>query len=240
MTPDTIPSLFHITHAKAGSTWIANVLRSTYGEKNTFPRFGSAVECYEWKPSTIYPAVFLSFQQFEELPKGEGWRSFYVMRDLRDTLVSLYFSLRYTHTTKRFGRIQDFRDRVSGMSDEEGMKLLFRERAADYAGKVMSWLDSEEVVVRYEDLIASKGRDLAGVLDRIGMPYDPNSLESALEQHWFENVYGRKLGELDEKSHGRQGLPGDWKNYESPEFSEVIEEHLLPVLRKGGYVRDGE
>ena len=43
----------------------------------------------------IYPTLYITREQFESVPPPLA--GFVVIRDLRDTLVSLYFSLKHSH-----------------------------------------------------------------------------------------------------------------------------------------------
>ena len=66
----------------------------------------------------------------------------------------------------------------------------------------------------------------------------PRAVERAVEGSRFETVFKRKLGELDEKSHGRQGLPGDWRNHFSPRVRRAFHERAGELLITAGYEKD--
>lgn len=227
-------NLFHVTHAKAGSTWVADILITAFGER-VFRRFGRRVEHYEWAAGRIYPAIFLPRAEFDALPGAAGQPTFFVLRDLRDTMVSLYFSLRYTHATDGFPHIVKFREEVEGMDDAAGLLHTIRTRNGEIRKIQESWLDSGAEIVRYEDLIASDGSLLHEVLGRIGFEYDRTQLDRAIEANTFKAKFGRNLGEVDESSHGRQGLPGDWRRYASDELIDFIRTELASTLQRGGY-----
>lgn len=227
-------NLFHVTHAKAGSTWIADILAMAFAGR-TFRRFGRRTEHYEWMPGRIYPAIFLPREEFFSLAGTTDAPTFFVLRDIRDAMVSLYFSLRYTHTTEGFPHIVKFRGEVAGMSDGEGLLHTLRTRHSEIQRIQESWLESGSEVVRYEDLIESGGTLLGRVLDRIGFHYDHAVLDRAIAANSFEAKFGRALGEVDESSHGRQGLPGDWRRYATDELLEFVECNLKGTLEKGGY-----
>lgn len=231
---NTRQNLFHVTHAKAGSTWIADILVTAFGERS-FRRFGRRTEHYEWAPGRIYPAIFLPKDEFDGLEGVAGEPVFFVLRDLRDTMVSLYFSLRYTHATEGFPHIVKFREEVAEMDDAAGLLHTIRTRSGEVRRIQESWLGSGAEVVRYEDLIESGGRLLPEILERIGFDFEREPLDRAIEANSFEAKFGRSLGTIDESSHGRQGLPGDWKRYDSPEFSNFVRTDLKEILERGGY-----
>ena len=86
------------------------------------------------------------------------------------------------------------------------------------------------------------GNDVAEFTDlfinKLQLPVSAGDIERAVEASRFENVYKRKLGELDEKSHGRQGLPGDWKNHFSPAIRREFYERAGDLLVAAGYEKD--
>lgn len=63
-------------------------------------------------------------------------------------------------------------------------------------------------------------------------------LEEAVKESRFENVYKRKLGEEDAKSHGRKGTPGDWRNHFTPDFARQFEQKYGALLIATGYEPD--
>ncbi len=119
----TVPTVFHVTHVKSGSQWVYNILEGCAPGRIVKPRVKVA-QFYEDAilPGMIYPTVYVSQPRFEatlrpqnhpsadhqiDSPAYKNWRNFvelqlpikvfFVMRDLRDTLVSLYFSLKVSH-----------------------------------------------------------------------------------------------------------------------------------------------
>ena len=54
--PKDFPTLLHITHIKAGSTWVDGLLRRLFGEK-TRPRFGSELFADATANATVSAAV---------------------------------------------------------------------------------------------------------------------------------------------------------------------------------------
>ncbi len=231
------PSLFHVTHAKAGSTWLHNVFVSAFGSKRVAKRIGGRTELYRHEPGKIVPALFLSYEDFVALEGTEGERCFFVIRDIRDTLVSLYFSMRYSHTDKGFPHIRKFRDEVEGMDDSAGIAHTFKTRSRGFRRIQESWLDSGQPVVKYEDLLLDAEGRLAELFEQLDFPCDRKALAAAVEENSFEKRFGRPLGTKDNKSHGRQGAPGDWKNYANDEIDAIVEERFGGLLSKAGYGR---
>lgn len=234
--PQTVfgqPALLHITHAKAGSTWLQNIFLRALPREQVPLRIGGDHHRIENHPDTVYTAIFAYRAQLEPLKVLENSLHFFVMRDLRDTLTSRYFSERYSHSAT--GNIPARRAIYEGMSDEEGLLTCFRDAAAKQILIQESWLRSSSPVFKYETLFASQGEGLFDIFDKIGYRYDRAAFSKAIEQSRFENEYGRQPGETDIHSHGRSGLPGDWKRYATPELEAFIERELKEHLMLCGY-----
>jgi len=103
------PTVFHITHWKAGSQWIHKILRECWPNRIVEPQLYEAqVRHYAIQRGYIYPTVYLSKQDFDDAAVPPDAKRFVVIRDLRDTLVSGYFSFKYSHRSsegwRRCGR----------------------------------------------------------------------------------------------------------------------------------------
>ena len=255
-----IPTLLHFTHAKAGSTWIDGILRHLFGAK-VMPRFGAELFpeksegsasapaprlSYEelfrrqpFCPGRVYPGLFLTRDEFVLRPEFADSRRFVVIRDLRDTITSHYFSLKQTHALDVHGRVKSARDFLQASTKEEGFIYLFDRDLARLVDIQRSWLGSNEIVLKYEDLILNDVAQFDRLFrDRLGLKIPARHVRSAVAACRFENVFGRKLGQLDEKAHGRQGLPGDWKNHFTPEVRRIFAERTGDLLIAAGYESD--
>jgi lipopolysaccharide transport system ATP-binding protein len=232
--------LVHVTHAKAGSTWIDRLLRELFG-RQVAPRQGKLPDDFSFAGYSVFSAVFMARDKFLQNAELAKARRFVVIRDLRDTMVSNYFSLRDTHTPDEAGRIQQAREILRAMSVEDGLLWVMENRTQRAAALQRSWVEADEIVAKYEELIlddlAGFDRLLNGALD---LRIPAWRLGAAVERSRFESVFARPLGEEDRSSHGRKGLPGDWRNHFTPriaeEFARRFGEHLVAT----GYEPDIE
>lgn len=228
----------HITHGKAGSTWIDRLLRALF-RKQVAPRYWEIPERFDLAKYAVHSAVFMRREQFLEHPELAEIRRFIVIRDLRDTLISQYFSMRDTHELDPNGIVQKRREILQNCSFEDGLKWLLENALVKQADIQQSWVGSGEILLKYEDLLAN---DLAMFrelfCDRFGIALAAGRLEEAVKESRFESVYKRKLGEEDAKSHGRKGTPGDWRNHFTPDFARQFEQKYGSLLIATGYEPD--
>ncbi len=240
-----VPTLMHLTHAKAGSTWINYLLQELFGSR-VAPRGklvaeadGGDLSKHVFEPGRVYRAMFMTREQFLAHPELREIKRFVVIRDLRDTLVSLYFSLKVSHPLDALGRTQKHRDALQKVGIEEGLVYLLEQQLPGAAAVQSSWLNQGECVLRYEDLLVNSFELLRDLfIARLALPVSEAALARAIRRTHFENVFQRKLGEEDVQSHGRKGLPGDWKNHFSAEFRRRFAEKFGQLLIDTGYEKD--
>jgi lipopolysaccharide transport system ATP-binding protein len=164
---------------------------------------------------------------------------FIVIRDLRDTLVSLYFSLKVSHPLEADGRTASEREILQAVSVEEGMLHLLRGQMRGAAALQRSWLGRDEILFRYEDLLFNAEELLRPLLlEKFQLPATEDSLRTVLGKCSFEAKFQRKLGEEDVHSHGRKGAPGDWRNHFTPAVCEEFAREFGDLLIAGGYEKD--
>ena len=253
-----LPTVLHFTHAKAGSTWIDRLLRQLFSDR-VEPRFGSdlfdggkATEpgtssasppdylaMYRSLPfheGNVYPALFITRDEFLTRPEFLAAKRFVVIRDLRDAFVSHYFSMKNAHVEDRNGRVAAARVALQSLDKEDGFVHLFDRDLDRFLAIQRSWLDSGDIVLRYEDLIGNDTPSFERLFcDQLELPITPRRVRNAVEACRFEKLFGRKLGEADEKAHARQGLPGDWKNHFTPRLSEEFAKRTGDLLIVAGY-----
>ena len=183
--------------------------------------------------------MFLTREKFLLHPELQDCRRFIVIRDLRDTLVSLYFSIKLSHPHDAQGRAPRHRTELQEIGLEEGLLHLLANELPGAAAMQSSWLGHDDIFLRYEELLADGFPILRELLlDRFALPVSEAVLARAYRRTHFERVYKRKLGEEDVNSHGRKGAPGDWVNHFTPVVRRRFAEMFGALLIGTGYEKD--
>ena len=229
------PSFCHITHAKAGSTWIDAILRSLFGGK-VAPRIGGDLSRVLNHPGKIYSAAFLTHEETLACSPLASLPRFLVIRDLRDTLVSRYFSVLVSHPLDLNGAIARQRSQLNSISKEAGLDLLLKDGLLRSVQIQRSWAAAGEKLWHYEDLITNDLERFTEILSPlVGTTFSEKKLQCAVETNRFEQVFARKLGEQDVNSHGRTGAPGDWKNHFTRKLADRFVQLYGDTLVATGY-----
>jgi lipopolysaccharide transport system ATP-binding protein len=232
----TDQSLFHVTHHKAGSQWILRILHGLAGERCVPSEVESAQ--FLGKPlvaGAVYPTVYVTREQFESVALPKNWKRFVVIRDIRDTLVSAYFSFKHSHPVVH-DRAQELRDFYRSMTVEEGLLHMAKNRMAAVAQMQWSWVASGEELIKYEDLLTRDEEILERVLLRgCGLNVPRARFLQVVRANRFQARSGRKPGEEDIGSHERKGVAGDWRNHFTDRIAKAMHERFASLLIATGY-----
>ena len=182
-----------------------------------------------------------------EKSKPESFRSFHMVREPRDLLVSAYFSHRYSHPTDQWRALALQREKLSSMTVEDGMLSTM-----DFINPTFEDLDSWDygsgasIEVKFEDVTGSFDEfihlfERLGVV-REGIAYDGDVglLREELKQIWDSNSFkslskGRNKGEENVRRHYRRGLRGDFAIYFTPKVEKRFNDRWGHLIIKLGY-----
>jgi lipopolysaccharide transport system ATP-binding protein len=234
------PAIFHVTHPKAGSQWLRRILTECCPERVFVPREDlSHFLRRPLAPAGIYPALYVTRQQFESVALPPHWQRLVVIRDLRDTLVSCYFSVKYSHTTE-FTVVREWRQKLRTLSVEDGLIWLLEAWLHRVAAIQQSWLESGDQLIRYEDLLEYDLEILEPILlDDCQLPITPGRLREVVLAARFERLTGgRARGQEDLSAHERKGVAGDWRCHFTPRVVEHFKERHGDLLLALGYEHD--
>ncbi len=262
---DTQPTVFHITHHKAGSQWVAEVLKYCAPDRIILPKIKVAHFREDpIKPGGIYPAVYGTKAKFDRIMGASGlnlWRGLYrrprayglnwwnfqfsrkpyikfvIIRDLRDTLVSAYLSIKNSHpmlTTT----LATWRKILHDIDEEQGLLFLMDEMLGNQATIQVSWIHESILLLRYETLLADEHTVFEQIINYCRIDVDRRRLHEIVDNNSFEAVTSRKRGQEDVNAHQRKGIVGDWRNHFSEHVKEKFKERFGNVLIKTGYEHD--
>src|SRR5262245_5297709 len=216
----SIPSdtaLFHITHWRAGSQWMLAVLKDVFGrevvaepEENVRHLLG------DLGPAKVYPCAYVTKGEFDALSLPQDTRRAVLVRDLRDALVSTYFSSRNTHVL--MGPIEKRRWFLQRFNEEQGL-LYMMDFALHHSAQIQrSWLEAGERVLRLEDFMVNSGAAFVRLFrEHWRMDVPEETLEEVMSKHSFARYSGgRAPGQEDRTSHYRKGVHGDWRQHFTP------------------------
>lgn len=231
------PTVFHITHWKAGSQWINKILQRLMFDRLVLPFDGENSQFLQTpiQAGKVYPTLYLTKEQFDSVATPKNHRRFVMIRDLRDTLVSLYFSLKVSHYLP--DDLAWLRSALTERGQEAGLLHTLQEHLPKSAAIQESWLRAGESLVKYEDLLENDHAILERVLlDQCELNVPRPYFNAVVEACRFENLTGgRRRGHEDVTAHERKGIRGDWHNYFTPKLTRAFKERFGDLLIATGY-----
>jgi lipopolysaccharide transport system ATP-binding protein len=187
--------------------------------------------------SLQHPIIFLS-NYFHFHLRRRPYIIFVVIRDLRDALVSHYFSMKISHP-ELTERHRKWRHQLNISDKEQGLLFLMEGSWHRWANAQLSWRNTPDILlVKYEDLVADEHATFEQIIDHCHLEVDRTRLHEIVRYNSFEVMTGRKRGQEDVNSHQRKGIVGDWRNHFSESVKEEFKRQFGDVLIKTGYERD--
>lgn len=234
--------LFHLTFYKCGSQWVRDILADPRIAEHSGHRLvagGIDLQSERWPPVAPgeigSPLYSTGTGEWREVAQPD-YRAFVVIRDPRDIVVSLVYSVSLSHTPTAITLLlrNPIADADPANRLQIGMFLL-----AQWESYLRTWRNAGEFsnvyCTRYETLIA----DLAGELRRLfaflGWTVPDEVIDAVAAENTFRNRSGREPGQENEFSHRRKGIAGDWRNHFDRARGELFESAFPGLLTDLGY-----
>ncbi len=239
--------VFLLTWYKAGSQWARDLLTHRLAARasglvNSDVTF-NCLEVEQW-PSTpagsfvgpIYCPRPIEWDKYR-LPTDRG---VVVLRDPRDIVVSLAYSLTFSHLPTPV--TDHLRPGLLRLPMTQRLMLAMmqfqRPRAfADWAR--LGWGPRGGVfVTSYERLVADTCGELSAIYEFLGWDVPAADVARIVEDLSFETRSGRPRGEEAPLSHLRKGIPGDWRRHFDRLSGLTFELHTWGNVVRSGYESD--
>jgi hypothetical protein len=195
-----LDNLFHAGLQKTGSQWIKDVFSDPRLRRFTglwvYPQHR-----YEWTEfhrrfprRHFVPGLYLSYDHYQEIRKPPRYRTFYVVRDPRDLVVSWYFSVKESH--RLAGQVPHHRARVQALDLDEGIAFAIRTLSLKLAF-ARSWIlhgstDDHVLIMRFEDMAKDPVAFVRRIIDHAGFVIPDSALVTILADYTKEKVRERE------------------------------------------------
>ncbi|HEY8697281.1 MAG TPA: hypothetical protein VIM02_06655 [Rhizomicrobium sp.] len=220
---------------KASSAKAVNVLR-IFHDSGVFLEAASPSESLSQALETwlgLDGILFFGWRGFPvnyHLPLRPGSRTFLLIRDPRDMIVSHYFSIKYSHTTAGLGVDHVLRERQRLQTidiDSWAMTQIRRIKREFLRYEALNGTALK--VCRYEDVILDKVKLLDDLCSQFGLDV------SQADKKRIALAIDRRPEREDIYAHIRQVVPGDHRRKLKPSTIELLNHGLADILCKYDY-----
>jgi len=236
-------NIYHCAVRKTASQWIKAIFSDpvVYRYSGLLPYDPRP---YKWRhpqpfpPDRVISSLFLSYRKFAAIPKPDRYRTFFVLRDPRDVVVSSYFSTRSSHTP--MGDIPQVRKVLQEKPRKEGLLYVIAQLAEKGTFKSLrSWATAPGTdavrLVRYEDLTGERQtEEVDQLLRHCGITLPPAELADVLSRYSFSRMRSDR-GAAGTVSHYRKGQSGDWRNHFDDDIYEAFDAATGDLVELLGY-----
>ncbi len=236
-------NVYHCAVRKTASQWIKAMLGDpvVYRHSGLLPYDPRP---YRWRHPQAFPpgravsCLFLSHKKFTTVPKPDRYRTFFVLRDPRDIVVSSYFSTRSSHTP--MGDIPAVRKVLQEKPQKEGLLYVISHLSQKGTFRnLRAWALSpgaEHVrLFRYEDLTGERqAEEVDQLMRHCGISLPSSALAELLSRYSFSRMRGDREA-AGSVSHYRKGKPGDWRNHFDDDIYDAFAEATGDLVELLGY-----
>lgn len=194
-------------------------------------------------PADLFRSPGIIYSGFRLLPKppcrlelDKGGKAILMVRDPRDILTSMYFSMKVSHAVPKSGNSREkllkIRENAEGLSIDDFVKEGCRRLRRKFRRYQKVLVDSavlETRVFRYEDVIFEKAQWVADIAEFLELDVLQEEMNAIAEKHDL------RPQQEDPTSHIRRVAPGDYKEKLSEETIEYLNSELAEAVRSFGY-----
>ena len=246
----TGPKVLAVSMPKAGTFLLRRVLKQlpciapfwTYGIDETVAR--TLKQLRTVRNGQLVSGHLRWSQELVDVLKSEGFRTLFIIRDLRDIIVSDILFVTYR---MRAHPLHEYYKSLAS-DDERVMAWIVGPPENCFPGGVwpkawerhtesmLPWLDQADcLTVRFEDLIGSRGggsdekqlETIGAIVKHIGIKLSQEELRQIAAKSFFTGSRTFRKGQI-----------GDWRNHFTEEHKQIFKEVYGDTLIRLGYEKD--
>lgn len=188
-------NLFMATVQKTGSQWFRAVLSDHRVQRITGLRTfrQRRYEYTEFRrrfpKGTFVPGLYMSYDLYEEIGKPDGYKTFYVLRDPRDIVVSWYWSMKDTHGL--MGKVPKYRSVLQSLDFDDGLHYCidaFHMKLACMRSWINNRGDQDVLFVRFEDMKSNPAAVLNQILNFCELEFDQKCVKKVVSDYSKERM----------------------------------------------------
>lgn len=237
-------NIYYCCTQKTASQWFKKIFSEAIIYQNTglkmivydqlHPRLQDAKFDQAFPAGTFIMDLYIDYLSYQTIPKPKRYKTFFILRDPRDIVVSWYFSIRHSHPENRL--IPQLRKDLNRLSLKDGLKYSIESlESAGLFYAQQSWMNQNEETIRifrYEDFVNDNYAFLRQLFSYLHIGISEDNLRKLTDRNEFKNFSGKRdRGTEDVYHHYRKGVSGDWMNYFDNEVIDFFKKTTGDLLK---------
>ena len=253
--------IFVIGFPKSGNTWLARMLAEVTHSNISVHDPADVVNAADNSLERSGKYEIYKEHVVQNVEKVLRSKTVYIVRDVRDVLVSGFFHCNRWATNKPLTdsvfyklyfehEVKKLNDRWQGnfwsefyYSVRTFLATLVRKgrrnvRVGSWSDHVKYWIHLPGViVVRYEDLLDDTENELRKILRSLSIDASDEDIKKCVVNQSFAKKKATFLNSQDDRNATflRSGKSGDWRNYLSPTLGGAVEKKHASMMAEMGY-----
>ena len=230
--------IFYTTH-KAGSMFVFRLLRKLSNMKkidfyspNLAHDSPNNILNESCKIDASKQLCICPLRIYSEFPKVLNADIMLQLRDPRDVLVSLFYSLAYSHPLES-ETVRGTTEKRRNETLEKGINQFVIERSSalrdTYETYIKELLPRKVILLKYEDMVTNFEEWISPIAKEFGLTIEE---KDEINNHYKQEFIPKKE---DKYAHKRKMLPEDYKDKLKPETIEELNITFKDVLQKLNY-----
>ncbi|MCP4596124.1 sulfotransferase domain-containing protein [Neptuniibacter sp.] len=184
---------------------------------------------------TVVTHLYINNDTYKNIKKSGAYKTFFITRDPRDSVVSWYYSAKYSH--KLMDPIPEMRAQLVQLNRDDGLRYIIDKiDSFGYFDAQLSWAKSGEKVFNYELISRDPEEFLKQLFIFLDIHMVPEDFQQLCHKHSFQKkADGREQGEEDINSHFRKGVVGDWKTHLDQGLLDYLDSKSPNLIEELGY-----
>lgn len=202
-----IQNVYYGCIQKTGSQWVKQIFSDfriqKYTKLMTYPQHR-----YEWgefkKQFPLYtfvPCLYISYNLYEEIKKPKSYKTFYIIRDPRNIVVSWYYSMLETHPL--MGKVGKNRMILEKLSFEEGISYCIEALQLKFSF-MRDWMQNQSdpnvLILKFEDLTKEPEPYFKNFFSHCEIDIPDEIIYSVISDYSKEKMREKDLNKRQQKS----------------------------------------
>jgi hypothetical protein len=219
-----------VGHWKSGTVWLHQLLCDALDLPMLLPGYGTPESFFETGVAKIH-ALLCPYTR----SRGDFLHGVYILRDIRDIVVSMYHYTKTEYYEKSFGPASKSFNNIESFYYDFFLSWFVPHH--DWENHPLQYIEAGMPYVRYEDLYDDPQAEMRRLFQRWGVEVSADKIQGVVEQNRMQTMQAKKHHYRSgvATTHFRKGGYGGYKTELPARIHDDVNTRFEGFLRRWGY-----